>query len=236
MPDFQPWPKIPRLASPFIITEKIDGTNSAVVIEPHDFHNGESLDGGFAQVRSAFDPYGKPVDEGDEWVYNVGAQSRNRLISPEQDNFGFAAWVRDNAQALVDTLGVGRHFGEWWGSGIQRGYGLSKGEKRFSLFNVSRYNPFNNLEGLFDAQYEGGGDLFPILPGLDLVPVLTWGESDSDISWVADQLGATLRFLREKGSLAAQGFMRPEGVVLFHSRSGQTFKHYLDPSEKGVSE
>ena len=35
------------------------------------------------------------------------------------------------------TLGPGRHFGEWWGHGIQRNYGLK--EKRFSLFNVQRW-------------------------------------------------------------------------------------------------
>jgi hypothetical protein len=35
------------------------------------------------------------------------------------------------------TLGPGRHFGEWWGAGIQRRYGLT--EKRFSLFNVTRW-------------------------------------------------------------------------------------------------
>ena len=35
-------------------------------------------------------------------------------------------------------LGVGQHFGEWWGFGIQRGYGLH--ERRFSLFNTGRWS------------------------------------------------------------------------------------------------
>jgi hypothetical protein len=65
-------------------------------------------------------------------------RSRSRWITPDDDNFGFAAWVEANRDELL-TLGPGRHFGEWWGSGIQRGYGLPKGEKRFSLFNVSRW-------------------------------------------------------------------------------------------------
>lgn len=62
--------------------------------------------------------------------------SRNRWITTEDDNFGFAAWCEKHRAELVAGLGVGRHFGEWWGSGIQRGYGLKNGEKRFSLFNA----------------------------------------------------------------------------------------------------
>jgi hypothetical protein len=64
------------------------------------------------------------------------AGSRNGWITPEQDNFGFARWSQANKDELL-KLGPGRHFGEWWGSGIQRRYGLA--EKRFSLFNVGRW-------------------------------------------------------------------------------------------------
>src|SRR3990167_7674265 len=64
--------------------------------------------------------------------------SRTRWITAQDDNRGFARWVEGNKQELL-KLGAGRHFGEWWGSGIQRGYGLQKGEKRFSLFNVARW-------------------------------------------------------------------------------------------------
>lgn len=74
------------------------------------------------------------------WVQEDGtviAGSRTRWITPESDNFGFAAWVRDHEAELRDGLGVGHHFGEWWGKGIQSGYGLD--HRRFSLFNVSRW-------------------------------------------------------------------------------------------------
>ena len=227
--EFKGWPKTPRLDSPFIITEKIDGTNAAVVIEPHDPNNAD-LNGAFAQVYSAYDPYGKPVDEGDEWLYDVGAQSRNRLIDPAHDNFGFAAWVEENAQELVDILGVGRHFGEWWGSGIQRGYGLTKGEKRFSLFNVTRYNPYDSFEEMC-----ANADVPPWfeLPALRLVPVLYHSNEDADSVLIEYSAYAALTDLKLEGSYAAPGFMRPEGIVLFHARSGQTFKKYVDPDEKG---
>ncbi len=63
---------------------------------------------------------------------NVAAQSRTRLITPFDDNFGFAGWVEDNKHELL-LLGPGHHYGEWWGSGIQRGYDCT--QKRFSLFS-----------------------------------------------------------------------------------------------------
>lgn len=42
---------------------------------------------------------------------SVRAGSRKRWITPEDDNFGFAAWVRRNEEELRE-LGPGQHFGE----------------------------------------------------------------------------------------------------------------------------
>lgn len=178
--EFQPWPKIARLNRDITVTEKIDGTNAAVII----------------------------TDDG-----AIAAQSRKRLITPEDDNFGFARWVAANAGALGDTLGPGRHFGEWWGSGIQRGYGLAKGEKRFSLFNTARYGtlPVEDIDGL------------------GVVPILYEGPfAEFDQGWVLDALARV-------GSLAAPGFMEPEGFVLFHQAAQQMFKVTIkgDDAPKG---
>jgi len=62
-------------------------------------------------------------------------QSRTRIITPEDDNFGFARWAYTNKEELL-KLGPGYHYGEWWGLGIQRGYNQT--EKKFSLFNTYR--------------------------------------------------------------------------------------------------
>src|SRR6185369_4596522 len=87
----------------------------------------EKIDGSNAQVYV------------DDTMENVYAGSRNKWITPEEDNFGFAKWVKSNHDELL-KLGPGSHFGEWWGLGIQRGYGLK--QKKFSLFNVKRWgNP-----------------------------------------------------------------------------------------------
>ena len=68
---------------------------------------------------------------------SIRAGSRTRWISTEDDNHGFARWVSEHVEEL-QRLGPGTHYGEWWGRGIQRGYGLD--HKRFSLFNVSRWS------------------------------------------------------------------------------------------------
>ena len=105
----------------FIGFPKISRLNRGIIVS-------EKLNGTNAQIEVGAD--------GTE-IVSVG--SRNRHITPEADHFGFARFVNENRAELL-RLGPGRHYGEWWGSGIQSGYGLKKGEKRFSLFNISRWN------------------------------------------------------------------------------------------------
>jgi hypothetical protein len=124
---FQKWPKIPRIENEkFHVTEKIDGTNSCIVIQKFDNLDIVALN---------------PIEYFEvDFVTCVGvwAQSRTRLITPDDDNFGFAKWVEKNAEQLIEDLGVGYHYGEWWGQGINRGYGLD--HKRFSLFNPTKHS------------------------------------------------------------------------------------------------
>jgi hypothetical protein len=134
----------------------------------------------------------------------VRAGSRTRWITPEADNFGFAAWVWEHRGELLDELGVGQHFGEWWGSGIQRRYGLD--HKRFSLFNVTRWA--DKPEG-----------------HCHVVPTLYRGPFDTAA------IDATLARLALDGSVAAPGFRQPEGVVVFHAPSGHLFKKTLDKND-----
>lgn len=157
----------------------------------------EKLDGTNAQVHI--------TDTGEFYV-----GSRTRWITPADDNFGFARWAYEHKDELMQ-LGPGSHFGEWWGAGIQRKYGLA--EKRFSLFNVSRWED--------DA----------VRPACcHIVPVLT--------RWTFDtaKVDQCLAKLATYGSVAAPGFMQPEGVVVYHVQSGQLYKKTLDKNDghKGV--
>lgn len=132
----------------------------------------------------------------------IYAGSRTRWITPEEDNYGFARWVQEHKDELVSGLGPGTHYGEWWGAGIQRRYGLQ--EKRFSLFNTARWKDGHR-------------------PSVcSVVPVLYAGEySDSAIQDCLDKLKAD-------GSVAATGFMQPEGVVVYMSASGTLHKVLLE--------
>lgn len=179
MIEFKEFPKIARLNREVIVTEKIDGSNAAVVI----------------------------VDDG-AGGYVIGAQSRSRVITPENDNFGFARWVQEH-QAELAMLGPGHHFGEWWGSGIQRGYGLM--EKRFSLFNVSRWaDP-------------------AVRPACcHVVPEIMRGEPKDSF----DVARFALLRLKDEGSLAAPGFMKPEGIVCFHVQGNLMFKATIEKDEE----
>jgi len=139
---------------------------------------------------------------GDDGSFQVG--SRTRWITPEDDNYGFAAWAMQNKNELM-KLGAGRHFGEWWGAGIQRRYGMQ--DKRFSLFNAIRWNSENipNCCHVVPVIYHG-----PMVPGA---------------------IEDAISFLSEKGSIAAPGFMDPEGVVLFHIAGNLGFKKTVKKDE-----
>lgn len=197
--EFQDFPKMGRLARNCIITEKIDGTNAQVVVELAE--NISDWSG------SAATPWLKRV-ETDLGVFGIAAGSRTRYITVHSDNHGWANWVAKNAAELV-KLGPGRHFGEWWGSGIQRGYGLQNGEKRFSLFNVSKW-----------------GDDATRPACCHVVPTLRVHTFDSAI------IDECLEHLAKFGSQAAPGFMKPEGVVVFHTTNGALFKKTIERDDE----
>lgn len=192
---FEPFPKLARLSRECTITEKIDGTNAQIwLVDP------ETTEG----VQY-------------EWIYqnapiviaaglHVYAGSRTRFVTPGKvtDNFGFAGWVQENVDELV-KLGPGRHFGEWWGKGIQRGYGLM--ERRFSLFHT------HGIAHKPDC--------------VSVVPTIYQGVFDS--AWV----NYAMNHLKNYGSKAADGFMNPEGIVVYHTAARVAFKKTFEKDEEG---
>src|ERR1700722_7041547 len=96
-PEFRSFGKIERIGKLYMsITQKIHGTNAQIYID---------------------------CEEG---KYTIIAGSRTRWLTPEDDNFGFAQWVSENQVDLCLTLGIGRHYGEWCGKGINSGEGLNE--------------------------------------------------------------------------------------------------------------
>lgn len=132
--------------------------------------------------------------------------SRTRWITPEEDNYGFSRWAHEHKDELI-KLGPGHHFGEWWGQGIQRRYGLD--EKRFSLFNTKKWmsNPDRPL-------------------CCSVVPTLFEGMFTTYHATVA------LKELEVNGSAAHRGFLKPEGIIIWHHAARMYFKKTIDKDEE----
>jgi hypothetical protein len=135
---------------------------------------------------------------------NIKVGSRTRWITPTDDNHGFAKWVDRNKEELL-KLGVGHHFGEWAGNGIQRGYGLK--EKKFYLFNTSRWNQDNK----------------PMC--CEVVPILWQGKFD-DMN-----INVIMNTLRLQGSNISEGCKNPEGIVIYHTGANTYFKKTFEKDE-----
>lgn len=210
MIDFIEFPKIARLNREIVVTEKIDGTNAQVYIRPASEDNFEF---GFdTQIE---------LPDGTEGYIRAG--SRTRWITTQNDNFCFAQWVHQHAHDLA-KLGTGRHYGEWWGMGIQRKYGLL--ERRFSLFNTIRWCDHDQEPQPIQTQDPRIVKMQDRLPACcHLVPVLYRGPFSSG------EIVLAMERLRHDGSVAAPGFMKPEGIVTYHVAGNVGFKATLEGDE-----
>jgi len=187
MIEFIGMPKIARLSREIIISEKIDGTNALVYIT-------DDL---------------SPITLQSGRIVPFLCGSKSRWIFPENDNHGFARWAYEHTEELL-KLGKGWHRGEWWGQWIQRNYGLL--EKRFSLFNTSKWNDDT------------------IRPKCcHVVPTLFTGMFD------LKAIEKCLEDLKIFGSVAEIGFTKPEGVVIYHTAGKIYFKKTIENDEKPKS-
>ena len=107
----------------------------------------------------------------------VIAQSRTRVITPEDDNLGFAAWVRDSG--IQDTWRKDVHvtvFGEWCGKGIQKGVAVSQIDRKiFAVFAA-----LDHGTGRFAYFPETLACLTPEHPDVYILP---WCGDDVRIDW-----------------------------------------------------
>ena len=87
--EFSSFNKIPRFENLWMtVTQKIHGTNAQIYIYEQDGQK------------------------------HLLCGSRTRWIAPGNDNHGFAQFVYERKEKLIEALGLGRHFGEWAGPGI----------------------------------------------------------------------------------------------------------------------
>ncbi len=173
--EFKSFGKIERVSQlRMTITQKLHGTNAQIYIY-----------------------------EDDAKQLQVLAGSRSRWLSVHNDNYGFANFVEQHKEIIIDKLGIGRHFGEWCGPGINNGEGLT--EKTLFLFNWRKWNKEE------------------IHPRIKTVPLLYFG--DAHLS----EIDAAMHQLKVTGSRASLGFMTPEGIVI--EIAGTLYKRTFDIEE-----
>jgi hypothetical protein len=109
---------------------------------------------------------------------SITCQSRTRLITPEDDNDGFARWVKTQEYEWA-AFGDIIFYGEWCGSGIQKGVAISQiGKRIFAIFAARNLDSSDSLivepealHALIDTA------------GLTDVYVLPWYDKSIDIDW-----------------------------------------------------
>lgn len=133
----------------------------------------------------------------------IYAGSRKQWLTARDHNWGFHTWVMQNKESLIRDLGEGEHHGEWYGQKIGRRYDLD--HKRFALFNTVKWGKVT-----FETE------------NLGISAVLYQGIFDQN------KINLAIDKLRSGGSVVAPGFMKPEGICVFHTHSNTVFKVTLE--------
>lgn len=117
----------------------------------------------------------------------VLAQSRSNIITPENDNAGFARWVQSQASQWRGVIPLAHMFGfrlesyiiygEWCGPSIQKGVALSQIPKK--VFAVFAARP---LDGT-DAMVTDPTELAAMVAGIPDVYVLPWYERTAEVDF-----------------------------------------------------
>ena len=113
-----------------------------------------------------FDPAAKLTFTGTVKVHGTNAavvihpdgtyhcQSRSRIVTTEDDNLGFAAWVAERYCYYADMLSCVRNlyknddiviYGEFAGRGIQKGVAVNAADKFFYIFGVKAGDKWSSL-------------------------------------------------------------------------------------------
>jgi hypothetical protein len=234
--EFKDFRKIPRLSREIILSEKLDGSNGQIFIYStkdklrfpfSDESNIPSQD--FIDEYCVYiHPENPHVEEDDKLFLFAGSRNRWLKIGKQNDNHGFASWVKEHGAELV-MLGEGRHYGEYYGKSIQRGYGLD--HKRFALFNVSKWAKRKEGVYLNDLREKTNNPKLEYCPDCcEVVPILYDGLFDTNV------VDYYLDILAGLGSVAVPGFMKPEGICVYHTAAGQYFKKTIENDKKHKGE
>ena len=119
------------------------------------FHGAVKLHGTNAAIcRGIYNKFNK------RRIYNecrIWYQSRNNIITPNNDNMGFAAYcetkLKHNIDMLFHVIGGAnvQVYGDWCGEGIQKNVAISKLSKRFVIVAINKDGVWYNRRNLSDV-------------------------------------------------------------------------------------
>lgn len=174
---FYPWPEIEAFHN----------------VRKFTHHYPELVEGGVVTYRPKVKLHGTNAAIQIHKDGTVVAQSRTNVITPQNDNMGFASWVEANkecwaAKAPTDGVIV---FGEWCGKGIQPGVAVSEIPKTFAIFAAQSmeypeyvtYKP--ELLSAF-APVVGGHPLAHVLPWAGYAMTVDWTKSSEELAGTVD--------------------------------------------------
>jgi hypothetical protein len=84
------------------------------------------------------------------------AQSRERILTIDDDNYGWAKYAQQHKETFINLLTSAAHhkvdynlthysiFGEWCGQGVQKGVGISNVPKMFIIFGIVAWSAGKN--------------------------------------------------------------------------------------------
>lgn len=186
----------------------------------------------------------------------VTAFSRSGIVTPENDNAGFAKWVTSNPNWSKLSSGLELHkasiiiYGEWSGPGIQKGVAISKIQNRiFAVFAV-RYLRNGELTDVLIIDHDEIYDhIRPVseLEGSN-VYILPWHTEIIDLDWLApsedlqlklDQISSWIKEIETCDPWVSKTFQvdgTGEGLVFYPYNSHLGYKFFSDLGFKAKGE
>jgi|GEM_PF-545798 len=159
---------------------------------------------------------------------SVVAQSRSRILTTQDDNSGFGAWVAEHQKTFTPLAGTAGDrpvvlFGEWCGRGIQKRAAISQIDRKvFAVFAVQ----FGDNQSEASTLLVEPGEIHELLPEHPDVFVLPWfgealeldfcdrellGRAADILNGVVDKVETCDPWVREVFGIDGLG----EGVVLY---------------------
>lgn len=152
-------------------------------------------------------------------------QSRERIITPEDDNHGFARWVDSHREEWLRAIMPGTVvFGEWCGPGVMKGVAISRvASKVFAVFAMLVPNGAGGRDLLIEPS-EIAKILVPWTPCVvlpwhgDFTVTVDWSGTPEELTPVLDRINAEVRAVEAcdpwvKATFGVEG--TGEGLVFY---------------------